>query len=188
VSKITFACQQCGTVKTIYENKNQSFKYCSRRCYQLSRNAVYGGKVEIVCKYCGVTKLVPHKEVLNGKHKYCSIRCANLDQNKIPPQESNHTCYYNGIKFRSKGEVRYAEWCDAIGLKWEYEPNVFKLPHCNYIPDFYLTDFDKWVEIKCDINDKEHKTREFMKTHSLDVLFRKDINKIRSGLDYGWKN
>jgi len=71
---------------------------------------------------------------------------------------------------------------------WLYEPIVFKLTNCYYIPDFYLPNFDKWIEIKCDYNDKEYKTSEFSLTHNLEVLFRKDIRKIRKGLDYEWKN
>jgi endogenous inhibitor of DNA gyrase (YacG/DUF329 family) len=181
-------CQQCNKTKTVYDNPNQSFKYCSSKCYQLSRGAIVGGKIEIVCKRCGTKKIVPHKEVMRGQHSYCSKRCAALDLGQIPPQEHNHDCCYNGLQFRSKGETRFAEWCDVLGLKWEYEPKVFKLSCCSYIPDFYLPKFDKWVEIKCDVNDKEHKTNEFMLDHSLEVLFRKDLNKIRSGLDYGWQN
>jgi hypothetical protein len=46
-----------------------------------------------------------------------------------------------------------------------------------------LVDYDKWVEIKCDINDKEYKTEEFGMTHDLEVLFRKDLNRIRRGLN-----
>lgn len=187
MAKVTFVCKYCGKEKTVYDNPNQSFKYCSTRCYHLSQGGIEGGMVEIVCNYCGIKKLVPHKEVLRGKHHYCSVRCANLSQDKIPPQEHNHTCEYNGTKFRSKGEVKYAEWCDVIGLRWEYEPSIFKLSDCCYIPDFYLLDYNKWVEIKSDVNDKEYKTREFMTNHSLDVLFRKDLNRIRRGLGYEWK-
>jgi endogenous inhibitor of DNA gyrase (YacG/DUF329 family) len=186
--KVVVTCEICGKTKTVYNNPKQSFKYCSRECYQKARGAIEGGKVEITCKRCGTTKVVPHKEVMRGQHRYCSKRCAALDLNQIPPQEHNHACEYNGFKFRSKGEARYAEWCDVVGIKWLYEPQVFNLSNCSYIPDFYLPKLNKWIEIKCDINDKKYKTDEFAINNSLLVLFRKDINKIRRGLDHEWKN
>lgn len=186
-TKILVICEVCGTEKLVYNNPNQSFKYCSRKCYQKARGAVEGGAVDIVCKYCGIKKSVPHKDVMKGKYRYCSKHCAAVDLNQIPPQEHNHTCEYNGLRFRSKGEVRYAEWCDVVGVKWDYEPKIFKLLTCHYIPDFYLPEFDRWVEIKCDVNDKEYKTSEFATNHNFEVLFRKDLNEMRRGLDYEWK-
>lgn len=187
-SKRTVVCRVCGETRTMYDNPNQSFKYCSRECYDESRGAVKGGVVDIVCEYCGKVKSVLHKEVLNGKHRFCSQRCAAVGLDRIPPQTRGKRYNYSGINFRSKGEIKYAEWCDVIGLKWEYEPSIFKLSTSKYIPDFYLPDIDKWIEIKCDVNDKKYKTSEFALTHSLEVLFRKDLNRIRGGLVYEWKN
>ena len=187
-NKIEVVCQVCGKHKLVYDNPNQSFKYCSSRCYQKARGAVKGGMVEITCKHCGNKKLVPHKEVIRGQHQYCSKHCAAIELEQIPPQGHNHTCYYRGFNFRSKGEARFVELCDLLHLDWKYEPEHFKLSDSIYIPDFYLPKFDRWVEIKCRINDKQEKTEEFSTTHSLDILFAKDLDKLRRGLDYGWKN
>lgn len=44
---------------------------------------------------------------------------------------------YKGYKFRSRLEARWAVFLDALGVKWEYEPEGFKLPNGKwYLPDF----------------------------------------------------
>lgn len=56
---------------------------------------------------------------------------------------------YKGYKFRSRLEARYAVFFDVIGFRWEYEPEGYDLgEHGNYLPDFYLPDFNCWIEIK----------------------------------------
>jgi hypothetical protein len=55
---------------------------------------------------------------------------------------------YNGVKFRSTLEARWAVFFDACGLDWVYEPECFELEAGSYTPDFYLKDYDLYVEIK----------------------------------------
>lgn len=64
---------------------------------------------------------------------------------------------YNGYRFRSRLEARWAVFFDAIGAKWEYEPEGFELADgTRYLPDFLLhgvrgrgqRDGDIYVEIK----------------------------------------
>lgn len=60
---------------------------------------------------------------------------------------------YNGYRFRSRLEARWAVFFDAAGLKYQYEPDGFEVKWSDaeiyrYLPDFYLPDFDVWVEIK----------------------------------------
>ena len=45
---------------------------------------------------------------------------------------------YKGYRFRSRLEARWAVFFDALGLKWEYEPEGFELPSGRYLPDFKL--------------------------------------------------
>lgn len=56
---------------------------------------------------------------------------------------------YQGYKFRSRLEARYAVYFDEMGIHWEYEPQGFVLTNgvC-YLPDFYLSSLCAWVEIK----------------------------------------
>ncbi len=79
--------------------------------------------------------------------------------NEIKPIET----VYNGYKFRSRLEARWAVFFDAAGIKYIYEPDGYKIPctyHGNYVgnpginetdvylPDFYLPDFDIYAEVK----------------------------------------
>lgn len=58
---------------------------------------------------------------------------------------------YAGCRFRSRLEARWAVFFDALGIKWEYEPEGFVLANgIWYLPDFYLPKFcgGLWVEVK----------------------------------------
>lgn len=49
--------------------------------------------------------------------------------------------FYNGIKYRSRLEARWAVYFDHLGIKYEYEPEGFTdSMGSNYLPDFYLPD------------------------------------------------
>ena len=56
---------------------------------------------------------------------------------------------YNGYRFRSRLEARWAVFFDAAGIPYEYEPEGFVLyDGTTYLPDFYLPWFKAYVEIK----------------------------------------
>jgi hypothetical protein len=56
---------------------------------------------------------------------------------------------YNGYRFRSRLEARWAVFFDALGIKWEYEPEGFEFSDgVKYLPDFLLTDFGVYAEVK----------------------------------------
>lgn len=57
---------------------------------------------------------------------------------------------YNGHKFRSRLEARWAVFFDAVGIKYQYEPDGFEYDGDKYLPDFYLPDFEMYVEVKPD--------------------------------------
>ena len=56
---------------------------------------------------------------------------------------------YNGYKFRSRLEARWAVFFDKVGVEYEYEMEGFSLPNGkNYLPDFYIPSMDLYVEVK----------------------------------------
>lgn len=56
---------------------------------------------------------------------------------------------YKGYKFRSRLEARWAVFFDSLNVKWEYESKYFDLDDLGYyLPDFYLSDYEMFVEIK----------------------------------------
>jgi hypothetical protein len=63
---------------------------------------------------------------------------------------------YAGIKFRSRLEARWAVFFDALGERWQYEPEAFQTSYgvdeevdtYRWLPDFYLPNYEVWVEVK----------------------------------------
>lgn len=56
---------------------------------------------------------------------------------------------YNGYRFRSRLEARWAVFFDSAGIKYEYEPEGFQTPDGTmYLPDFYLPELDTYCEVK----------------------------------------
>jgi len=56
---------------------------------------------------------------------------------------------YNGHKFRSRLEARWAIYFDVIGLKWDYEPEGYMLEDgTKYLPDFWFPQVNMWAEVK----------------------------------------
>lgn len=47
--------------------------------------------------------------------------------------------FYKGYRFRSRTEARWAVILDALGAKWEYEPEGYELGNgLRYLPDFVV--------------------------------------------------
>ncbi len=63
---------------------------------------------------------------------------------------------YNGYRFRSRLEARWAVFFDAVGIKYQYEPDGFEYDGEKYLPDFYLPDFEMYVEVKPDDPNRYH--------------------------------
>lgn len=60
---------------------------------------------------------------------------------------------YNGIKYRSRLEARWAVFFTTLGIHFEYEKHYFELPSGFYLPDFLIPSQEKfpkalWIEVK----------------------------------------
>ena len=56
---------------------------------------------------------------------------------------------YNGYRFRSRLEARWAVFFDSMEIRYQYEPEGFEAAGgLRYLPDFYLTDLEAYVEVK----------------------------------------
>lgn len=71
---------------------------------------------------------------------------------------------YQGVRFRSRLEARWAVFFDAMGIKWEYEPQGFEFESrlnptsgqmFHYLPDFRFPELDLWAEVKGSLNADE---------------------------------
>lgn len=62
--------------------------------------------------------------------------------------------YYNGYRFRSRLEARWAVFFDSGHIPYEYEPEGYRLQDGTlYLPDFYLPELSMHVEVKRDTAD-----------------------------------
>lgn len=60
---------------------------------------------------------------------------------------------YNGYRFRSRLEARWAVFFDALGIEYEYEPEGFQFTNGDrYLPDFWIQHLRLWIEIKGRLN------------------------------------
>lgn len=50
--------------------------------------------------------------------------------------------YYKGYRFRSRLEARWAVFFDALGVKYDYEPEGFTRNGVHYLPDFLIYDVE----------------------------------------------
>jgi hypothetical protein len=63
---------------------------------------------------------------------------------------------FNGYRFRSRLEARWAVFFSELGIRYRYEPEGFEMDGLKYLPDFWLPNegwscFDRkgaWLEIK----------------------------------------
>lgn len=90
---------------------------------------------------------------------------------------------WRGYRFRSRLEARWAVFFDALGLKWEYEPEGFELGDgMRYLPDFKVhypgrgdwETHSQWFEVKADpvtLSQQEwEKLVRFSQAHGLVLL------------------
>lgn len=79
---------------------------------------------------------------------------------------------FNGITYRSKLESMWAEFFTDVGIKFKYEPNKYKLPKMNYIPDFWIYELKKFAEVKpTNFNENEqYKVEELCKLTKKPIL------------------
>lgn len=91
---------------------------------------------------------------------------------------------YNGYRFRSRLEARWAVFFGALGVKYEYEPEGYQTKAGRYLPDFRIKccglrgsadeePFSLYVEVKGEMtkNDAE-KIKEFGKEKPILIVHR----------------
>lgn len=103
----------------------------------------------IVCSECNTIFEVRTHET----RKYCSVECSN--KNKYHPNSVKKSrLVYKGYQMDSGAELAFAKMLDKHSIKWEKNNTVyFNFEYTNgkvgkYYPDFYLSEYDQWIEIK----------------------------------------
>jgi hypothetical protein len=84
---------------------------------------------------------------------------------------------YNGYRFRSRTEARWAVFFDALGIKYEYEAEGYDLGALGwYLPDFWLPDAGWHIEVKpANVYSKELERAQYFDNYppegSLGIIF-----------------
>jgi hypothetical protein len=95
---------------------------------------------------------------------------------------------YNGYRFRSRLEARWAVFFDVMGWKYLYEPEGFDLNGIWYLPDFYLPADDTWFEVKPSENltrEEEEKITRFLEANPQYMLLVGDPSDDMAVLIHG---
>lgn len=82
--------------------------------------------------------------------------------------------HYNGYRFRSRLEARWAVFFDAMNIKYQYELEGFEVTYSDgyesttfrYLPDFYLPQSETWVEVKGVMSENDASTLEAILDYS----------------------
>jgi len=87
--------------------------------------------------------------IVSGSNRRC-IQCSNkgIYNSRFGKPMKPHFVHYKNIWFRSNWEMWFAQWLILSNIKWKYEPKTFDLGNTTYTPDFYLSKFDIYIEIK----------------------------------------
>ena len=107
-------------------------------------------RLTLACLDCKKLFEVPFSQ---RHRKYCSIDCTN--KNKYHPNSTKkHRTFYNGYWMDSGAELLFAQELDKLNIHWhKNSTEYFSFTKSNnkqskYYPDFYLKDYDIWVEVK----------------------------------------
>jgi hypothetical protein len=134
-------------------------KVCSIKCQDYLGNHIYNS-IEFTCKQCGNKFKRPSRQ--NRKRQetyYCSAECnaKGLGKQTSAAMRTNKrygNYYCKGIinkkeyHFRSGWELKTAVYLENQGLTWSFEPITFETDEGGYIPDFYVKEWDLYLEIK----------------------------------------
>lgn len=117
-------------------------------------------------------KLIPQYEKMRWMQKHMRSQKYNTDTGRF---------VYNDINFKSNWEIITAKYLDKANIKWRYEPTGFLLSDGKYYyPDFYLPEYDKWVEVKGYMYDRgREKIKKFTEEHK-DLYLLNTLDKIKN--------
>lgn len=119
----------------------------------------YGSRLCMICSRKGKRNYFFGKLPLHGKRRW-----------------------YNNICFRSSWEILFAQFLDLSGIKYKYESKTFDLGNTTYTPDFYLPEFDLYIEIKGWWRDNaKKKFKIFKKNYSdknIKIFMKKELQEM----------
>jgi hypothetical protein len=101
---------------------------------------------------------------------------------------NKYSSFYKGYKMDSNSEKEFAILCDSKNIKWIknngeyfYEYIGVDSKKHKFYPDFYLEEFDFWVEIKGKLYEEKDKNfkQKLSSLKNIYLLYSKDIKKFK---------
>jgi hypothetical protein len=117
------------------------------------RGSILVPRVEKVCANHYCKSLFTFERYKN--RLFCSTSCA-IKTIGSRPTSAKASRGKSGIRpdidgesnFHSRWEANIARWYTFLRVEWVYEPKSFDIGNQMYTPDFYLPEFDMYVEVK----------------------------------------
>lgn len=152
-------------------------------------------RVEIKCANCG--KLFT--AVRWTKRKFCSNDCAMavIGGRPTSPKAARGKAgirkdISRTIYFYSRWEANITRLFNHLGIKWLYQPKTFDLGSQNYTPDFYLPDYNIYIEVKNFLwkysKIRDRKFRKLYPDIKLILLLKKDYLELEQTYSHFIKN
>jgi len=76
------------------------------------------------------------------------ILLKKIKSGEYKPQNNHGGRILKEIGFRSTWEKAFSDRCKELNIKVKYEPKCFDLGYTTYTPDFYLPEYNLWIEVK----------------------------------------
>lgn len=128
---------------------------------------------------------VRYEKMIQTKIKNNTMNSNLTASNPYSRTKSGKRSDLNGQFFRSAWEANIARLFNAMKIKWEYEPKTFYFEKIrrgctSYTPDFYLPEYDVWIEVKGWMDDKSRtKLKRFAKYYPNEKLELIDSKRYR---------
>lgn len=139
------------------------------------------------CIKCG-KDIISYKRRNNKYHSECWLNSSGGFRENSTRKYSS---FYKGYKMDSNSEKQFAMLCDKNNVKWKKNNGEIYFDYIGndnknhkYYPDFYLEDFDFWVEIKGKLyaEKDENFNKKMSIIPNLKLLYSKEIKKFNFGL------
>ncbi|MDP4001586.1 MAG: hypothetical protein Q8P69_00870 [bacterium] len=207
-------CARVGCKKHFKVKKFDPKKFCSQSCSakvnnsnrpamtletklkiagsMFGRPSIFKGKILVQrlnkkCRKCGKSFNTTRWQ----NHLYCSVNCAMKDIGGRPTSPKAARAK-SGIRldidsqiyFFSRWEANFARILNLLKIKWVFQPGVFDLKFQKYTPDFYLPEYDLYVEIKNFLSDysarRDMAFRKLYPDKNLLLILRPEYTKLQS--------
>ena len=182
VARHEWFCQNCGVRQEVPQWLT-SRSYCGKKCMSLAYSEQKKGiqkseETRQKMSQYSFNRSESHKQKLSDSYtedrlekqskmmkEYWTLGAKEVRSQQLIKQWASgvrdlspHNRYgkptvYKGIWMRSGVEARTAKLCDIANIEWVYPVKRFNLGITTYQPDFYLPEFDTYLEVKWGLDD-----------------------------------